>query len=88
MSRRILEKERKKAAQCQKKVDRLVRERANLLDNASRAEDFKTRADIWKVVAKLEGQIEREQRMIRRLLTKQSTPNQQPSLWDFPEKKR
>lgn len=83
MSRRILEKEKKEAAKIQREVDDLVGHRAQLLDHASKAREFKTKADCWKAVQKIEELIERKQRRIRRLQTPQSLPNQQPSLWDF-----
>lgn len=83
MSRRILEKEKKEAAKIQREVDDLVNRRAQLLDSASKAQEFKAKSDCWKAVGKIEEIIERKQRKIRRLQTPQSLPNQQPVLWDF-----
>jgi hypothetical protein len=83
MSRRILEKEKKKAAKLQAQVDDLVKQRGQLMESASKAQEFKAKGDCWRAAQRIEEKIERLLRQIRRLQTPQSLPNQQPSLWDF-----
>lgn len=83
MSRRILEKNQNRAKKLQREVDVHVRRRGQLLDAASRAENFKAKADCWKSVHAIELHIERLNRKIRRLQTPQNVPDPEPLLWDF-----
>lgn len=83
MSRRITEKRNREAEKLQKQIDSLVIERASLLDQASQAKNFKSKADAWRVVGNIELRIEKLQRRIRRLQTPHHLPNPQPELWNF-----
>ena len=83
MTNREKERLQKLADKLQRDINALTRQRNDLLEQASKADNFRSKSDAWCTVRFLERRIEKISRKQRKVTVKMNPPAKVKLLWEF-----